>query len=334
MLPKEFRCLLVEKQHSEVVSSVQVVPIVRLSMGDVAIKVEWSSVNYKDALAASGHPGVAKTLPHVPGIDAAGEVIESNVDGIHVGQRAIVTGYDLGQGHWGGWSEFVRVPASWVVPLPSNLSVREAMVLGTAGFTAAQCVLALQQNQVMPACGEVVVTGASGGVGSLAVRLLAHLGYKVVAVSGKPELHAKLIELGASRVLTRAEFQDSSPRPMLRAQWAGGVDTVGGETLVRLLRSVAYGGSVAACGLVTGAELNMTLYPFLLRGISLCGIASADCPMDKRKRIWNLLASDWKLSNLEQLVTEIGLADLPNSTRKILAGEVAGRVLVDPSKLS
>lgn len=329
-----YRCLLVQAPQTENGEpQVGVVELAedRFPVGDVTIQVRWSSLNYKDALATTGHRGVVKQLPHVPGIDATGVITASKSPEYAVGDSVIITGYELGQSHWGGWSEIIRVPANWVVPLPVGISAREAMIYGTAGFTAAQCVMALQIQGVMPGGGEVVVTGASGGVGSLAVRLLAMLGYGVVAVSGKPDWHSQLTRWGATRVLSRDEFQDDATRPMMSGRWAGGVDTVGGPMLARMIKQTRYGGAVAACGLVAGAELDVTLYPFLLRGVALCGVASADCPRDKRLRIWAQLAGPWKLATLDEGVTEAGLEQLPELARDMLRGEVAGRVIVRPS---
>ena len=303
----------------------------RSSSAEVTIEVAYSSLNYKDALAYQAHRGVVKQLPHVPGIDAAGTVVDSRSPDYRVGDQVIVTGNDLGQGSWGGWSELVRVPSEWVVALPENLTLQQAMIYGTAGFTAAQSVLALQRNDVEPASGEIVVTGASGGVGSLAIRILAHLGYDVVAVTGKPEQHASLLACGAKRILDRGAIVGDSNRPMLSATWGGAIDTVGGPLLQSLLRSTKFGGCVTACGLVAGAELALTVYPFLLRGVTLCGIASADCPLAKRKEIWRLLAGPWKPANLESLVTEVGLEQLPEQVERILAGQNVGRVVVKPS---
>lgn len=302
------------------------------STGDVTIEVAYSSLNYKDALAYQAHRGVVKQLPHIPGIDASGTVVDSNSSEFQVGDQVVVTGNDLGQGSWGGWSELIRVPSEWIVALPENLTLRQAMIYGTAGFTAAQSVMALQRNEVEPASGEIVVTGASGGVGSMAVRILAHLGYDVVAVTGKPEQHDFLLACGAKRILNRSALADDSNRPLLSATWGGAIDTVGGPLLQSLLRSVKYGGCVTACGLVAGADLSLTVYPFLLRGVTLCGIASADCPMDKRREIWRLLAGPWNPANVESMVTEIGLEQLPEQVARILAGQIAGRVVVNPSR--
>jgi acrylyl-CoA reductase (NADPH) len=336
MLNIAFRCLVVRPAdpaagETSPVMNVVSMPADSLPPGEVTIRVHWSSLNYKDALASTGHRGIVKTLPHVPGIDASGVVVESTSPDFSAGDAVVVSGYDLGQGHWGGWSERIRVPAAWVVPLPIGLSSREAMIYGTAGFTAAQCVMALQTQDVMPGSGEVVVTGATGGVGSLALRLLAMLGYRVVAVTGKRDWHRQLIAWGAVGVIDRADFADDPARPMLSGRWAGGVDTVGGGPLVRMIKETAFGGGVAACGLVAGADLSMTLYPFLLRGVALCGIASADCPRDKRLRIWEMLAGPWKLPNLEDHVTEVSLETLPITTRKMLSGQTAGRIIVHPA---
>ncbi len=337
MTSDAIRCLVVDKRQSETLTtnaSMNVLSISpdQLGIGTVDIEVHWSSLNYKDALAATGHPGVVKHFPHVPGIDAAGVVLSCTDGSYTPGESVLVTGYDLGQGHWGGWSQRIRVPAEWVVRLPSGLSERDAMVYGTAGFTAAQCVIALQRNDVLPESGEIVVSGATGGVGSLAVRMLAHLGYRVVAVTGKPKLAQQLLDFGATRVISREDLLDETTRPLLNARWAGGVDTVGGHLLTSLLRGTKYGGCVAACGLVAGAELTMTLYPFLLRGITLSGIGSADCPRDKRVAIWDLLAGSWRPANFDHLVTEVSLEQLADEVPRMLAGQHAGRILVNPQK--
>lgn len=324
-----FHGLLIEQTESgEIQRSVQQFSEDDLPAGEVTVRVDYSSLNYKDALAALGQRGIVKRLPHIPGIDAAGVVLKSADPKFAEGDAVIVSGYDLGQGHWGAWSDVIRMPAAWVVPLPSGLSLREAMVLGTAGFTAAQCVHALQQNEVTPAAGEVLVTGATGGVGSLAVQLLVKLGYAVVAVTGKTEEHQRLLELGVTRVLDRAALVDDSERPLLSATWAGGVDTVGGKMLSSLLRQTKSAGCVAACGLVGGAELEMTVYPFLLRGVRLCGVASADCPMPRRLEIWHRLANDWKIEVPPAWIREVSLWQVGDEVDRMLAGQSFGRVVV------
>jgi acrylyl-CoA reductase (NADPH) len=242
----------------------------------------------------------------------------------------LVTGYELGAPRWGGFAAYVRVPAEWVVRLPADWTPEDAMTLGTAGFTAAQCVHALRRHAVMPSSGEVVVTGATGGVGSIAVALLAKLGYDVVAVTGKPEQHALLRKLGAKRLLTREDVDDRSDSPMLKSQWAGAVDTVGGNVLGTLLRSTKYRACVAACGLVAGVDVPMTVYPFLLRGVTLCGIDSAKCPRESRIEIWHKLSTDWRLDNLAPLVREATLTELPATVAEMLAGKAVGRTLVRP----
>ncbi len=300
----------------------------QLPAGEVTIDVAYSSVNYKDALAAQAHPGVVRKLPHVPGIDAAGTVRTSSDSRYQPGMPVLVTGYELGSGQWGGWSERIRVPADWVVPLPTGMSTLEAMALGTAGFTAAQCVLALQRCELGPEAGEVIVTGASGGVGSIAVKLLSQLGYSVVASTGKLDEAGRLVAWGAKRVIDRNDLESSSTKPLLSARWGAGVDTVGGSTLTTVLRETKPYGCVAACGLVAGTELQMTVHPFLLRGITLAGIASAGCPYEKRLAIWNLLASTWRVKDLSELTTVVPLANVREVVTKILRGQMLGRTVV------
>lgn len=305
-----------------------------LPQGDVLIRVSWSSVNYKDGLAATGHPGVAKNLPHVPGIDAAGVVVESSSADVSKGDQVLVTGYELGAGIWGGWSEYVRVPAQWVVPIPEGLTMRSAMALGTAGFTAAQCVWELEHHGIGPELGEVVVTGATGGVGCVAVQLLAKLGYAVVASTGKRDREDWLKARGAVRVVGREDVMDSSDRPLLKTRWAGAIDTVGGPTLVTLLRSTDVQGCVAACGLVGGDQLpSLSVYPFILRGIVLAGITSALCPRRRRLELWNRLAGPWSLESLESVTSEIGMDQLDSCVDEILRGQVVGRRVVKVQEL-
>lgn len=327
-LPETMTCFVVAQADDRIDARLESRPLGDLSPGDVTVRVEFSALNYKDALAAQGHPGVAKKLPHVPGIDAAGTVAESRSADFRPGDQVIVTGYELGAGRWGGWAEFIRVPADWVIPLPHGLTLREAAVYGTAGFTAAEAVEALEQHGITPERGEIVVTGASGGVGSLAVRLLSQLGYAVVAVSGKPEQQDWLKSLGAREVVPRESVDDKSPRPLLPARWAGAVDTVGGNTLATILRSTQNSGCVAACGLVGGTDLPLTVYPFILRGVTLAGIDSAWCPRARRVEIWNKLAGPWKPARLTEQVTEITLSDVAGYVERMLRGQVAGRVIL------
>jgi putative YhdH/YhfP family quinone oxidoreductase len=330
-----FRCYYVEKDAAgRVHGRVQSLPVSDLPPGEVLIRVAYSSLNYKDALAATGHPGVARNLPHVPGIDAAGTVVQSDTRAYRQGDEVIVTGYELGAGHWGGWSELIRVPADWIVARPAGLTPLEAMSYGTAGFTAAQALAAIEHQGITPNSGEVVVTGASGGVGCLAVGLLAKAGFRAVASSGKPQAAEMFRQLGASRIVSRDEVRDISDRPLLSARWAAAVDNVGGQTLATLLKSLDHGGLVAACGLVGGHELAATVYPFLLRGIHLAGIASAGCPMPQRREIWRKLATEWKLPQLASVVTVITLEQLPKKIAAMLAGNSLGRVVVEIDRKS
>jgi putative YhdH/YhfP family quinone oxidoreductase len=312
----------------KVAGRVESLDINQLPEGDVLIQVAWSSLNYKDALAAQGHPGVAPRLPHVPGIDAAGRVVQSSATEFSVGQTVLVTGYELGAGSWGGWSHYIRVPASWIVPLPQGLTLRDAMILGTAGFTAAQCAMRLRQHDVWPSSGPIVVTGATGGVGCLSVKLLARLGYQVTASTGKQDQADWLLGLGAAQVIGRQELLNPPDKPLAAARWAGAVDTVGGETLASIVRASQLQGCVTAAGLVAGAELQLTVYPFILRGVALAGVSSQNCPMPLRRELWRKLASDWRLDGLEALTREVDLNGLDQPLRDISAGHVRGRVLV------
>ncbi len=329
MSDQEFRHFLVERtsdgqlRHKIATTTLDVQP-----PGDVVIRVAWSSLNYKDALAAQAHPGVAGNLPHVPGIDAAGTVESSDDPRYQSGDEVLVTGYELGAPRWGGWSERIRVPGDWIVPLPDSLSSRDAMVIGTAGFTAAQCLRALELAGVSPERGPVAVTGATGGVGTFGVKLAAHAGYEVHAVTGKTNFEAKLKLLGAHETLGRDELEDNPKRPLLSARWAGGIDTVGGSMLAALLKSTMIGGCVSACGLVGGDQLSMTVYPFILRGVSLAGVTSSSCPRSIRESIWEKLSGDWKVDYPEDWVEEIEFADLPDAIKRIRGGAVAGRVIV------
>ena len=299
-----------------------------LPAGDVTVEVHYSSLNYKDALSARGRPGVTRHYPHTPGIDAAGVVIESADPDLPAGSEVIVTSYDLGVDVAGGFGERIRVPSEWIVPLPNGLGLRESMILGTAGLTAGLALAALERDGLAPEAGPVVVTGASGGVGSLAVALLAGRGYDVVASTGTEEAHDLLLRLGASRIIDRNELGEANDRPLLKSTYAGGVDTVGGNTLVNLLKSLRYRGAVAACGLVQSPQLHMNVYPFILRGASLLGVDSAHCPMELRREVWRRLAGEWKPADLEAVVQEIGLEELDGAVDEILRGRTVGRVLV------
>ncbi|MGB3364439.1 MAG: YhdH/YhfP family quinone oxidoreductase [Thermodesulfobacteriota bacterium] len=303
-----------------------------LPEGDVLIKVHYSSLNYKDALSATGNRGVTRKFPHTPGVDAAGVVEESSDSRFTPGQEVIVHGYDLGCNTWGGFGEYIRVPADWVVSLPKGLSTRESMIYGTAGYTAAYSVLKLEQYGIRPEMGEVLVTGATGGVGSVAVAVLAKIGYQVVASTGKTDQEQFLLNLGAKEVISREDSQDQSGKPLLRSRWAGVVDTVGGEILATAIKTTNPHGVVTCCGNVASADLPINVYPFILRGVSLVGIDSQDSVMELRQEIWNRISTDWKVDQLETLTTEITLEDLDSNIELILEGKQKGRVLVNLNK--
>lgn len=315
----------------EPTTAVEELSLADLPPGDVVIDVSYSSINYKDALACRAQRGIVSKLPHVPGIDCAGIVSSSTDARYAVGDEVLVTGYELGAPAWGGYAGKVRVPADWIVRLPESLTAKEAMTYGTAGFTAAQCVMAIELRGLKPEHGEVVVTGASGGVGSVAVAILGKLGYTVVAVSGKPKKADRLKSLGASRVIPREEVNDSSDKPLLSGRWASAIDTVGGNTLATLVRTLKYRGCVAACGLVGGSQLQLSVHPFLLRGVTLAGIDSAKCPREPRMEVWEKLSGDWNVSDkLAPSAREVTLSQVPNEVELMLAGKNHGRILVRP----
>lgn len=327
-MPDCFSAYVVTKDSAGQVSAAMgELPTADMPPGDVLLRVAWSSLNYKDALAATGHPGVVRRFPHVPGIDAAGTVKRSDSPRFRPGDAALVTGFGLGADRWGGYAELVRVPAEFLVPLPAGLTPRETMILGTAGLTAALSVEALLRHGIEPGRGEIVVTGASGGVGSLAVALAAEAGYAVVASSGKPAAAELLKRLGAARVVGREEVDDRSARPLLSARWAGGIDTVGGNTLATLLRSTERSGCIAASGLVGGVDVPLTVYPFILRGVTLQGIDSDQCPLETRIELWNRLAGAWRI-DLAPLAREVALPDIAGPVQEVLAGRTIGRVVV------
>lgn len=300
-----------------------------LPAGDVLIRVKYSSLNYKDALSASGNKGVTRQFPHTPGIDAAGTVAASTIESVKPGDAVIVIGYDLGMNTAGGFGQYIRVPAAWVVKCPPGLSLRESMIIGTAGFTAALCVEKLITNGVTPQAGPILVTGATGGVGIFAVALLHKLGYQVSASTGKPEAHELLRSLGANELLDRALLSAENPKPLLKEQWAGAVDVVGGETLANVIKSMRYGGSVACCGLVQSIAFKATVLPFILRGVNLLGVDSVQLPLSAKAALWGKLATAWKLSNLESLCREIGFDALSAALQEVLAGKATGRYVLN-----
>ncbi len=298
-----------------------------LPAGELLVRVKYSSLNYKDALSASGNRGVTKSFPHTPGIDAAGIVEASSVAEFAVGDEVIITGYDLGMNTAGGFGQYIRIPASWALKRPQGLSLREAMVLGTAGLTAALCVDKLEQSGLTPDAGVVLVTGATGGVGSVAVALLASLGYRVAASTGKAEQEDYLKSLGAEQVVLRADLQAGTDKPMLKEQWAGAVDCVGGDILFNVVKSLRYGASVACCGLTAGVAFKGSVLPFILRGVNLLGVDSVELPLVVKASMWDRLSLQWKV-NLETLVSEVTLEQLPAAIAQVLAGKQVGRVLV------
>ena len=298
--------------------------------GELLIKVAFSSLNYKDALSASGHPGVSRNFPHTPGIDASGVVESSSSDDFKPGDQVIVTGFDLGMNTAGGLAEYIRVPAAWVVPLPQGLSLKDAMVLGTAGLTAGLSVDKLLASGLSDGA-SVLVTGASGGVGSVAVALLAKLGFDVSASTGKADSWDWLKGLGANSIIDRAEIAEPTPRPMLKARWQAAVDTVGGDTLATVLKSVDHSGFVTCCGLAAGDHFDPSVYPFILRGISLLGVDSVEIPRGSKERIWKQFATDWSLPDQAsgELVEMISLDQTTDYLPRFLRGEIKGRVVVE-----
>ncbi len=299
-----------------------------LPPGDVLVKVHYSSLNYKDALSASGNKGVTRKYPHTPGIDAAGVVAESDDSAFKPGDEVIVTSYDLGMNIAGGFGQYIRVPAQWVVPLPVGLTLKEAMCYGTAGFTAGLSVFKLVDHGVLPEHGDVLVSGATGGVGGIAVAILAKLGYPVVAVNGLVDESDYLVKIGAQRVISIEEAADQSGRPLLKSQWAGSIDTVGGDILATSIKTVNPHGVVTSCGNVASPELPINVFPFILRGITLVGIDSQNCPMPDRLKTWEKLADEWKIPTMEAVAEEIGLADLDRSIDRMLKGQHKGRAVV------
>ncbi len=299
-----------------------------LPVGEVLIRVSYSSLNFKDALSASGNRGVTRSFPHTPGIDAAGVVASSSVGEFAEGDEVIVTGYDLGMNTAGGFGQYIRVPAAWVIKRPQGLSLREAMILGTAGLTAALCVDKLEQAGLEPGEAPVLVTGATGGVGSIAVALLASLGYKVAAVTGKADQAEFLTRLGASQIVERAALQAGVEKALLKEQWGGAVDTVGGDILFNVVKSLRRGASVACCGLTAGTHFQASVLPFILRGVNLLGVDSVEIPLVVKASMWDKLSLQWKLANLDDLSQEVGLEQLPEAIERILTGGQVGRVLV------
>ncbi len=324
-----FRALLATQVDGKTQIAFQEIGLDQLPPGDVLVKVAYSSLNYKDGLCVTGKPGVMRSFPMVPGIDLAGSVVESCTPEFIAGDSVVLTGGGLAETHWGGYAGYARVRKDFLVNLPPGLSMRQAMAIGTAGFTAMQCVLALERNGVVPGGKEVAVTGAAGGVGSVAVTVLAKLGFRVVASSGRAETHEYLKSLGAAEVIDRSVFAAESKRPLDSERFAGAIDTVGGTTLAGVLRSIAYRGAVAACGLAGGTGLPTTVLPFILRGVTLAGIDSVRAPQAERAAVWSRLAADLPLGLLESMTEVQPLTGIVSLGEKILAGSIRGRVVVD-----
>ena len=328
-----FRAFLVEKNEDGTFTrSVVDRELDDLPAGELLIDVKFSSLNYKDALSATGNPGVTRSYPHTPGIDAAGTILESTVSNFTAGDEVVVIGFDLGMNTSGGFSERVRVPAAWAVPLPQGLSLEEAMILGTAGFTAALSIHKLERAGMSPEGGPILVSGATGGVGSVAIKLLDQLGYEPHAVTGKEDQHEFLRSIGAREILSREDLEAGGDRPLLKERWGGVVDTVGGGMLFNAIKGLRYGQSAAACGLVNSPNIPATVLPFILRHVNLLGIDSVELPLSKKIEIWDKLAGVWKLTGLTELKkSTLSLNTLSEAIETILDGEMVGRGVVDLS---
>jgi acrylyl-CoA reductase (NADPH) len=329
-LPQDFRAMVVsETAEKTFVREIKQRQLADLPAGELIVEVKYSSLNYKDALSASGNKGVTRKYPHTPGIDAAGIVVDSTTKTIVVGEEVIVTGFDLGMNTSGGFGQYVSIPAAWAVKPPQGLSLRDSMAYGTAGLTAALCVLRLLAGGLNKEQGEVLVTGASGGVGSIAVGILAKLGFDVVAATGKTNEEAYLKQLGAKAMISRDEANDTSGRPLQKPRWAGVVDTVGGNILATALKTAKYAGLVAACGNAMSIDLNVNVFPFILRGVSLLGVDSVEVPMRARHMAWQKLAGEWRLDLNGDLISECSLEELNPKIDQILQGGMRGRIVVD-----
>lgn len=323
----QYKAMLVEETDNGFIRSIKNLDTDNLPAGEVLVRVKYSSLNYKDALSATGNKGVTRNYPHTPGIDSAGIVESSTSDLFNPGDKVIVCGYDLGMNTPGGFAEFISVPAEWVVKLPEGLSLKEAMILGTAGFTAGISVLKLA-NQISPEDGKIIVSGATGGVGSVSVAILSKLGYEVVAVTGKESDHDFLRKLGASEIISRSDFEAIPNKAILSANYAGGIDSVGGEFLVKMIKSTQLNGIVTTCGSVSSTDLNLTVFPFILRAVSLVGISAQNYPGKKRPELWEKLSKDWKPDSLLEIYSEVTLEELNDKIEDILKGKIKGRTLV------
>ncbi len=324
-----FNALMVEKDDEGTRAAVQAISVDDLPEGEVLVAVDYSTVNYKDGLCIGPGGGLVRNYPHIPGIDFAGVVEASDDPRYAPGDKVVLTGWRVGEAYWGGYSQKARVKADWLVPLPEGLTTKQAMAVGTAGFTSMLAVMALEDHGLTPGNGPVLVTGAAGGVGSVATAILANLGYEVAGVTGRPETEGYLRDLGATQIVPREEINEVTKRPLESETWSGCIDAVGGEMLARLLGQLKYGGSVAAVGLAGGASVPMTIVPFLLRGVNLLGIDSVMQPYDNRVRAWDRIAKDLPMDKLEAMIQPAVLSDLPALGAAILKGQVKGRVVVD-----
>jgi acrylyl-CoA reductase (NADPH) len=327
-----FRALVLNKQGDEVTAGIEMLEETRLPEGDVTVAIEYSTLNYKDGLIIKNRAPLVRSFPHVPGVDLAGRVIESSHPDWRAGDAVVLTGWGVGERQWGGYAERARLKGDWLVPLPDGWTTRHAMAVGTAGFTAMLAVIALENHGLEPGAGEVVVTGGAGGVGSVAIALLARLGHDVTASTGRTESHEYLKSLGAAKVIDRAELAAASSRPLESERFAGCIDAVGGTTLARVLGQMRYRCSVAAVGLAGGSELRTTVIPFLLRGVNLLGIDSVYQPASPRRAAWRRLARDLDLATLETMIVDAGLEELPRLAGDILKGQIRGRVVVEPRR--
>lgn len=332
-MKETFKALVAREQgDGSFQRSIEIMEASSLPDGEVTIKVEYSSLNYKDALSSTGNKGVTRKYPHTPGIDAAGIVISDTSGRFEPGQQVIVTGFDFGMNIHGGFGEYIRVPAGWVIQLPDTLSMKESMIYGTAGFTAALSVNKLVNYGIKPEDGPILVTGATGGVGSVAVSILHKLGYSVTALTGKAQAKDMLIKSGAKDIISREELLENAHKALLKEQWAGVIDTVGGNILEAAIKSTKYSGCVTCCGNVASPSLAITVYPFILRGVALLGVDSVECPMQIRTEIWQRLASQWKPESLESNSREISLSEISENVDLMLKGQLKGRTVVNLNK--
>jgi acrylyl-CoA reductase (NADPH) len=326
-----FNAILIERDPPPYRASLKKLEESQLPAGDVSVRVEYSTLNYKDALAITGKGPVVRQFPLVPGIDFAGTVDESSNPGFKRGDKVLLNGWGVGEAHWGGLAQVARVKADWLIPLPGALTTRQAMAVGTAGYTAMLCVMALERHGVTPSDGEILVTGAAGGVGSIAVALMSKLGFRVVAMTGRPAESGFLTELGAAEIMDRAAYAGAG-RPLAKERWAGAIDVVGSHTLANVCASLRYGGVVAACGLAGGMDFPGTVAPFILRGITLAGIDSVMRPRPDRVEAWRRLSRDLEIKKLELLAVEISLAEALARASAFLEGQVRGRIIVDVNR--